>query len=486
MKQMPIRTPPIISNGAAGTGPSTKVPAKMADKGRPGQGQSEPGIPFQGLMTEPVHLSAPALPLGVASGLSSTGQQMQTNIALHIFPDDTPSGGNSPANIDVERGSEVPTSETASPLIDARLSGFYPVFAAHPESELAGDQRINASLLTKNVPVNLQAETGPPDPVAETTGTAMMVEPAATAQGLRLGHADIEHIGGDVELPASEKLPQALRAPEAADLLRVALATARGVSVSNAYPIDAVDAGPTRYERPSRSEANIVDPIFSRTDNIGARGELPLQIPMVRDGGPDLTASSPVKVTVLHTETHLQIPGQLPERFDNLQPSRMPSASVVSASSVGGAAVVHELASSSEPIKVMRLQLEPVSLGNLTVSLRRQGDTVLINIQPQHPQTAAFLRSDSTALTAVLQAAGPLPDAVSVQVSDPQSGSQSNFGPAQDNGSRPGASGQGGGSWTAQSGHGDQSNSDDERGSKGGQDEPAMPHRDSDRRELYL
>ncbi|MGI9463491.1 MAG: flagellar hook-length control protein FliK [Aestuariivirgaceae bacterium] len=193
-----------------------------------------------------------------------------------------------------------------------------------------------------------------------------------------------------------------------------------------------------------------------------------------------------VKVTVMHVETHIgtsrapsflmsQDFAETPLQRADLRPgSRYDVLTRPTA------------APSSTPAKTMQLQLDPGSLGSVVVKMHLKGQGMVVHIQPQLAETAILLRNDSATLNLILQAAGPLPDPVTVQISDPAQPSSENQFNAQEQGARNSETMQRGDPRSDKNGVAASSKEPQDAGPEPGHDAPDAGAAAAGGRELYL
>lgn len=159
----------------------------------------------------------------------------------------------------------------------------------------------------------------------------------------------------------------------------------------------------------SRRQAQSSPPVDAKTASVADA-----KLETVQTGRPE------IKVTVMHQETHLGS-AQLQD-MQSADGRAGRSGAVVQPGQP--AAVPAELARSQPaPMRVLHLHLEPAELGGVVVKMNTKGGALTVQIQPQLPQTALMLRSDSAALNSILQAAGVLADNATVQITDPSGNS---------------------------------------------------------------
>ncbi|WP_417669111.1 flagellar hook-length control protein FliK [Roseibium sp.] len=108
-------------------------------------------------------------------------------------------------------------------------------------------------------------------------------------------------------------------------------------------------------------------------------------------------------------------------------------------------------------LKTLEIQLTPIELGSVKVSLRLIGENVEVIVKASNPQTAELLKQDRQLLDQMLRSTGYKPDAITIQsaaddrpVSTPSAGQQT----AQDQGAASGQGGAGFGGTAQQDGRG--------------------------------
>ncbi|MGO4526285.1 flagellar hook-length control protein FliK [Microvirga sp. 2MCAF35] len=78
-------------------------------------------------------------------------------------------------------------------------------------------------------------------------------------------------------------------------------------------------------------------------------------------------------------------------------------------------------------LRVLDLQLKPAELGLVTIRMRLSGDSIEMEIQAQHEDTAELLRNDADKLSSLLRVSGYRPDAITIQSADSASHDRSSF-----------------------------------------------------------
>lgn len=72
------------------------------------------------------------------------------------------------------------------------------------------------------------------------------------------------------------------------------------------------------------------------------------------------------------------------------------------------------------PIKILKVGLEPVELGQVTVQLRTDGRSVQLAVTAERPETAERLNSDRRTLTRILESSGFDVEHVTIQIANPE------------------------------------------------------------------
>ena len=129
-----------------------------------------------------------------------------------------------------------------------------------------------------------------------------------------------------------------------------------------------------------------------------------------RDALPEAT-----KVTVLQQETHLP-----PAQFNAPQQVANAVVSELKESSASAASAVPDLATSQtnapdQPLKVLTVNLEPPSLGNVTVRLRLVGSEVSVHLAAERKDTSQMLDQQRDAIRDLMHSAGYVADVAPVQ-----------------------------------------------------------------------
>ncbi|WP_162820235.1 flagellar hook-length control protein FliK [Microvirga calopogonii] len=78
-------------------------------------------------------------------------------------------------------------------------------------------------------------------------------------------------------------------------------------------------------------------------------------------------------------------------------------------------------------LRVLDLQLKPAELGLVTIRMRLSGDSIEMEIQAQHEDTAELLRNDADKLSSLLKVSGYRPDVITIQSAETASHDRSSF-----------------------------------------------------------
>ncbi|WP_195904240.1 flagellar hook-length control protein FliK [Microvirga lotononidis] len=78
-------------------------------------------------------------------------------------------------------------------------------------------------------------------------------------------------------------------------------------------------------------------------------------------------------------------------------------------------------------LRVLDLQLKPAELGLVTIRMRLSGDSIEMEIQAQHEETAELLRNDADKLSSLLRVSGYRPDVINIQSAESASHDRSSF-----------------------------------------------------------
>ncbi|MTI45915.1 flagellar hook-length control protein FliK [Roseibium hamelinense] len=76
-------------------------------------------------------------------------------------------------------------------------------------------------------------------------------------------------------------------------------------------------------------------------------------------------------------------------------------------------------------LKTLEIQLQPIELGTVKVSLKMVGDQVEVSLRASNPQTVELLKQDRQLLDQMLRATGHKPDAITIQGADDRPVAQS-------------------------------------------------------------
>jgi len=78
-------------------------------------------------------------------------------------------------------------------------------------------------------------------------------------------------------------------------------------------------------------------------------------------------------------------------------------------------------------LRVLDLQLKPAELGLVTIRMRLSGDSIEMEIQAQHEDTAELLRNDADKLSSLLRVSGYRPDVINIQSAETTAHDRSSF-----------------------------------------------------------
>jgi chemotaxis protein MotD len=99
---------------------------------------------------------------------------------------------------------------------------------------------------------------------------------------------------------------------------------------------------------------------------------------------------------------------------------------------------------SASPVKMLTIQLEPISLGKVTLAIRLTGDGVRVDVMAADPKVVPLLNQDKEQIMDAIRRSGVVPDVVTIQAGDPPARLQAPGVQAQSGGDA-GASSPGGG-----------------------------------------
>ena len=147
------------------------------------------------------------------------------------------------------------------------------------------------------------------------------------------------------------------------------------------------------------------------------------------DAGPGRSRdaiTSDVKVTTIRQETHfapmlraspaIQIADALANGLSDLETESATRTTFDPAAAKSG---------SSAPLRVLQVQLQPVELGTVTISMSLKADVLELHIDAARADTADMLRRDREVLSDLLRQAGYDVDSVSVRIAEPDAGALS-------------------------------------------------------------
>lgn len=130
-----------------------------------------------------------------------------------------------------------------------------------------------------------------------------------------------------------------------------------------------------------------------------------------RDALPEAT-----KVTVVQQETHLPPVGQFSatQQVANAVVSELKSSPAPTASAAADLAGAQSN-SPDQPLKILTVNLEPPSLGNVTMRLRLVGNEVSVQLAAERKDTSTMLDQQRDQIRGLMQSAGYVADVAPVQ-----------------------------------------------------------------------
>jgi chemotaxis protein MotD len=142
-------------------------------------------------------------------------------------------------------------------------------------------------------------------------------------------------------------------------------------------------------------------------------------------GAVETRTAPPVKVAVREQETHFEPVPQLTllqKIVDRISPD-LPTAPAQPASGAAEVALPDILQTPGRPVRMLTLQLDPPSMGTVTVRMRLAGDAVEVRLSADRQETTQLLREERGALMDAMQSAGYTFDIASI---DHSAGSDAN------------------------------------------------------------
>jgi chemotaxis protein MotD len=117
---------------------------------------------------------------------------------------------------------------------------------------------------------------------------------------------------------------------------------------------------------------------------------------------------------------------------DPLAPARQVAAAVLSAVAIDGpqaaetpqraapaaAAVAHAATGSAEPLRVLRLELDPGNLGAVSITMRLSGTRLELEVAVDHRHTLALITKDRDVLSSSLESSGYALDNLTIKAAD--------------------------------------------------------------------
>lgn len=130
-----------------------------------------------------------------------------------------------------------------------------------------------------------------------------------------------------------------------------------------------------------------------------------------------IRAPMPTKVAVVSQETHFEpvLPSATLQQIANAIGDEMPVTQDIAAVPVSAVTTLNA-SDKAGPVKTLTLQLDPASLGSVTVKMKLTGAAIEVQIAASRPETAQLLEHDRGALSRLLQASGYETDVATVQV----------------------------------------------------------------------
>lgn len=219
----------------------------------------------------------------------------------------------------------------------------------------------------------------------------------------------------------------------------------------------------------------------------GPRGMPPIRFP----GAADLSlavkapeSEGPMKATVLSQATHFApVLGAaniqaIADAVTNAAPERAPVAFGSDLASTDPLA-----RGAASPVKMLTIQLEPVSLGKVTLAIRLTGDGLRVDVMAADPKVVPLLNQDKELIMDAIRRSGVVPDVVTIQAGDAPARLQ----PPGIQGASPGDAPSGGGSNGTQAGGRDgASGGSDRRDHPGGGTPSRRPQDEDDRSQRAL
>lgn len=176
----------------------------------------------------------------------------------------------------------------------------------------------------------------------------------------------------------------------------------------------------------------------------------------------------PVKAVVREQETHfepVQQPGLLQKVVDRLATDLQSTASAQPASAAPDVAVPEAPRAADKPVRILTLQLEPPSIGSVTVRMRMAGDAVEVHLSAERAETTEMLRQERGALSDLMKSAGYSFDIASIDHTRPGDANP-NPGQSQGNSDPQQSSSQQGGTHLSSNGTPDRQSSDGQAGAR--------------------
>ncbi len=134
-----------------------------------------------------------------------------------------------------------------------------------------------------------------------------------------------------------------------------------------------------------------------------------------RDAGDRDVARAEVKVTSVRQETHFVPVGRS-------TPAQQIAEALSSADAEQAQRPIFDPAAqarSSSPLRVLQVQLQPVHLGTVTVSLSLRADVLEVQLAASQPGTADMLKQDRQMLSELLRQSGYDIDSINVRIAEP-------------------------------------------------------------------
>ena len=285
-------------------------------------------------------------------------------------------------------------------VVDDRTEAADDTKSSHKSSDQKTD---HASETERPADAAVKADATNRPSIPAIVGEQLAVAPAVKAQ--------VQSPSGEAKDASArdERSSTSKRDVQAAGMAKAAAADAEpsAAAPTGARTQTAASQAPATAQQGSEASAKAM-PATSGFEAVTANVERAVKA-SARDVLPEAT-----KVTVLQQETHLP-----PAQFNAPQQVANAVVTELKESSASAASAAPDLASQTnapdQPLKILTVNLEPPSLGNVTVRLRLVGSEVSVHLAAERKDTSQMLDQQRDAIRDLMHSAGYVADVAPVQ-----------------------------------------------------------------------